>query len=150
MTWVSATLIAPVLERLAADFANHTNTTVEVVPVTNTFFGPRVNVSGLVTAGDIEAQLHGRDLGDLVVLPRYSLDYTGTRFLDDVTPHELQQRLGVPIAFASTLSEVLQFLRDGVSSDVTGAAAGPTTNGKSWVDYTADTRGGAAPTNSVR
>jgi NifB/MoaA-like Fe-S oxidoreductase len=151
MTWICATLIAPVLERLSKNFGEHTGTTIDVVPITNTFFGPRVNVSGLLTAVDIESQIRGRYLGDLVVLPRYSLDYTGARFLDDVTPSEMQQRLGVPLAFASTLGEVLQFLPNGVSSDVTGAGVADTTNGKSWVDYGAPAaKGGAELASSVR
>ena len=52
----------------------------------NEFFGPRVNVSGLLTSRDLIAQLGGRDLGDLAVFPRYALDYTGGRFLDEGTP----------------------------------------------------------------
>jgi NifB/MoaA-like Fe-S oxidoreductase len=94
-------------------------------------------VSGLLTAGDIIRALAGRDLGDLVVLPRYALDYTGSRFLDDLTPDTLQRALGVPIAFASTLGEVLQIFREPLDSQVTGAVAGVTANGKSWVDFDA-------------
>ena len=93
MTWVCATLIAPVLDALAREFDEHHGHRRPRRPDRRTrFFGPRVNVSGLLVAGDIEAQLRGRDLGDLVVLPRYSLDYTGARFLDDATPEEVQQR----------------------------------------------------------
>jgi putative radical SAM enzyme (TIGR03279 family) len=143
-TIVCATLIEPVMRRVAAELAAHAGVQVEVRVIRNEFFGPRVNVSGLLVARDIEAQLADEDLRDLVVLPRYSLDYTGSRFLDDTTPDELRERLGVPIAFASTMSEVLQILRDGVVSGVTGASAGATTNGKSWVDYGGGiTKGGA-------
>lgn len=149
MTWVSGTLAAPVLDQLAAEFRGLTDIDISVATIRNEFFGPRVNVAGLLVARDIEAQLRDRDLGDLVVLPRYSLDYTGQRFLDDVTPSELQARLGVPIAFASTLSDVLQIARDGVVSDVTGAGAGATTNGKSWVDYGAERPKGGAVTTSA-
>jgi putative radical SAM enzyme (TIGR03279 family) len=141
MTWVCGTLVAALLGELALDFTAHTGVAVDVVPIENRFFGPRVNVAGLLVAADIESQLCGHDPGDLVVLPRYTLDYTGARFLDDVAPDEMQSRLGVPIAFASRLSEVLQFLRDGVSSGVTGARPGATTNGKSWVDFS-ETKGG--------
>jgi putative radical SAM enzyme (TIGR03279 family) len=149
LTLVSGTLIEPVLRRVAGELAAATCTEVDIVPVRNEFFGPRVNVSGLLVAADIEARLGGRDLGDLVVLPRYSLDYTGGRFLDDVTPSELRSRLGAPIAFASTMREVLQMIREGVSSDVNGAAAGVTTNGKSWVDYGA-MEGGESEREPVR
>ena len=131
------TLIAPTLTRLGAKFADAIGTSVNVHAIENTFFGPRVNVSGLLTAGDIEQQLRGADLGDLVVLPRYALDYTGSRFLDDRTPADLQAALGVPLAFASTLREVLQIVGDPIHSDVTGAEVGATTNGKSWVEFDA-------------
>lgn len=137
VTFVCGTLIAPTMRRLAAEFSAEAGVFVDVVGVENRFFGARVNVSGLLTAGDIEQALAGRVLGDLVVLPRYSLDYTGSRFLDDATPETLQRALGVPVAFASTLREVLQIIREPIHSEVTGALVGATANGKSWVDFDA-------------
>lgn len=137
VSMVCGTLIAPTLARISTEFATATGVSVEVHAIENAFFGPRVNVSGLLTAGDIEQQLRGADLGDLVVLPRYALDYTGARFLDDRTPAELQSALGVPLAFASTLREVLQIVGEPLHSDVTGAEVGATANGKSWVEFDA-------------
>jgi putative radical SAM enzyme (TIGR03279 family) len=142
MSWICGTLIAPTLERIAAEFAELTRVDVTVHGLENGFFGPRVNVSGLLVAQDVERQLRGRDLGELVVLPRYALDYTGSRFLDDGTPAELQRALGVPLAFASTPREVLQILDGPLQSPVTGAAVASTTNGKAWVDYD-ELKGGA-------
>ena len=142
MSWISGTLIAPTLERIAAEFARVTGVDVTVHGLENGFFGPRVNVSGLLVAQDVERQLRGRDLGELVVLPRYALDYTGGRFLDDGTPEELQRALGVPLAFVSTPREVLQILDQPLQSPVTGAAVASTTNGKAWVDYD-ELKGGA-------
>jgi putative radical SAM enzyme (TIGR03279 family) len=138
-----ATLIAPTLGSLASEFEAATGVRMSMHAIENRFFGPRVNVSGLLVADDLAEQLRGRDLGDLVVLPRYALDYTGQRFLDDGTPEELQRELGVPLAFASTLREVLQFVREPLESDVTGASVAATTNGKAWVDFEAV--GGGAP-----
>jgi len=143
VTMACATLIAPTLQRLAAEFAETTGIEVRVHALENTFFGARVNVSGLLVAQDIERELRGRDLGDLLVLPRYALDYTGGRFLDDGTPAELQRALGVRIAFASTMREVLQIAREPLESPVVGAVTGATTNGKAWVDYSALVEGGA-------
>ena len=134
---VCGTLIAPTLAILGAEFEAATGVSIAVHAVENAFFGPRVNVSGLLTAGDIERRLRGVDVGDLVVLPRYALDYTGARFLDDRTPAELQAAIGVPIAFASTMREVLQIVAEPLESDVTGAGVGATTNGKSWVEFDA-------------
>jgi putative radical SAM enzyme (TIGR03279 family) len=142
MTWISGTLIAPTLERIAAEFTRATGVDVKVLALENGFFGPRVNVSGLLVARDIERQLRGRDLGDLAVLPRYALDYTGSRFLDDGMPEDLQRALGVPLGFASTPREVLQILDQPLQSLVTGAAVATTTNGKAWVDFD-ELKGGA-------
>ncbi len=140
VTLVSGTLIAPTLTRLAEEFAAFAGVSVDVQAIPNSFFGPRVNVSGLLVGGDLKAALAGRSLGDLVVLPRYALDYTGGRFLDDMTPQQLQAALGVPLAFASSLGEVLQIVTEPLESDVSGATVATTSNGKSWVDYA---KGGA-------
>ncbi|MBF6600570.1 MAG: DUF512 domain-containing protein [Dehalococcoidia bacterium] len=143
LTFVSATLVAPLLARLATELGELTGIGTRVEPVKNEFFGPRVNVSGLLTSRDIIAQLRGQDLGDLVVLPRYALDYTGGRFLDDGTPAEVGRALGAPLAFASTLRDVLQIVGEPVESDVVGAVPSATsTNGKAWVDYDAPGRVG--------
>ncbi|MEX2247324.1 MAG: DUF512 domain-containing protein [Dehalococcoidia bacterium] len=146
LSLVCGTLIAPTLARIAAEFTGTTGVEATVHAVPNTFFGPRVNVSGLLTAQDLERHLRDRDLGDLCILSRYTLDYTGARFLDDASPADLQRTLGVPLAFASTLREVLQIVAEPLESGTTGATTGATTaavtNGKSWVDY-------ASPPSSV-
>ncbi len=135
VSFVCGALIAPTMWRLGEELAQVTGVSIMVHSVDNAFFGPRVNVSGLLTAGDIERHLGGADLGDLVILPRYALDYTGARFLDDATPAELHAALRVPLAFASTLREVLQVLDEPLHSDVTGAGVVGTANGKSWVEF---------------
>jgi putative radical SAM enzyme (TIGR03279 family) len=142
ITLVCATLIAPTLKRLAGEFAQLTGIETDVRTVQNEFFGPRVNVSGLLVAADLLAQLRGTDLGDLAVFPRYALDYIGSRFLDEATPPDVQRTLGVPIVFASTLGEVLQIVREPLESQVTGAVTSASaTNGKAWVDYATASEG---------
>jgi putative radical SAM enzyme (TIGR03279 family) len=135
ITVACGTLIAPTLITIAAELSESTGVDVRVVVVENRFFGPRVNVSGLLVAADIVDALRGRDLGDLVVLPRYALDYTGRRFLDDASPEDVQRAIGVPLAFASTMREVLQILAEPLESPLTGAASASATNGKAWVDW---------------
>jgi NifB/MoaA-like Fe-S oxidoreductase len=124
-----------VLVSIASDLTALTGIAVDVRPVENRFFGPRVNVSGLLTAGDLRDALLAAPPADLALLPRYSLDYTGRRFLDDVTPEEVQESVGVPLAFASNMTEVLQILGQPLESGVAGARAGVTSNGKSWSDH---------------
>ncbi|HXK33347.1 MAG TPA: DUF512 domain-containing protein [Dehalococcoidia bacterium] len=134
-TIACGTLIAPVMRALAEEAGAFAGVDLRVVPVENRFFGPRVNVSGLLVSSDIEHALRAAAPSDLVLLPRYSLDYTGRRFLDDRTPDDLQRALGVPIAFASAMRDVLTVLRGAVQSPVTGAELALATNGKSWVDF---------------
>ena len=144
ITLACGTLIAPTLSRLAVEFADATGTDVRVRAVENRFFGPRVNVSGLLVSADFADALRG-ERADLVVLPRYALDYTGMRFLDEGSPVDVQVAIGAPVAFASTLREVLQIVGEPVESLVTGAGVkGATTNGKSWVEYGTPETGGTA------
>jgi len=107
MTLVCGRLIAPTLSRLASELASLVGIDVRVVPVENRLFGPRVTVSGLLAGADIIEALRGHELGDLVVLPRHALDHAGALFLDDVTPDDVSAALATPVAFASTISDVL-------------------------------------------
>ena len=68
-----------------------------VFPIKNNFFGGKINVSGLVTATDIEAQLKNEDLGEELLIPSVMLRAEGDMFLDSVTVDELSERLGVRI-----------------------------------------------------
>ncbi|MGB6895733.1 MAG: DUF512 domain-containing protein, partial [Dehalococcoidia bacterium] len=113
------TLVEPLLQGLALELAELTGLHLEVIALETRFFGPRVNVSGLLVAEDVIEGLRGRSLGDLGVLPRYALDYAGERFLDDGTPAEVEAALRAPIAFARTMEEVLAL----VGSDERATAA---------------------------
>ncbi len=107
VTWVSGTLIAPILAELAAQFSAWTGVEVHLVPVSNRFFGPSVTVSGLLTGQDVLAALAGCDLGEMVFLPRAMFAAAGLYTLDDLTLEELAARLGAPVCLATTLSDVL-------------------------------------------
>jgi putative radical SAM enzyme (TIGR03279 family) len=105
----TATLIAPTLARMAAELGDLVGARIEVVPVTNTVFGERVNVSGLLCGQDYIRDLAGHD-PDCFILPRPSLDYFGQKFLDNMTIDEVEQELGAPLTFASQWSEVVDIL----------------------------------------
>ncbi|MPM13001.1 hypothetical protein SDC9_59356 [bioreactor metagenome] len=68
-----------------------------VYPVTNHFFGETITVSGLVTGGDLIAQLRGRDLGERLLLPVNMLRHGENVFLDDVTVAQVREALGVEV-----------------------------------------------------
>lgn len=68
---------------------------VNVYEVVNDFFGDTITVAGLLTAKDIIEQLQGKDLGEHLFFPENALRADGDMFLDDISPEELSERLGV-------------------------------------------------------
>lgn len=73
------------------------NTQCRVYQINNDFFGENVTVSGLVTGGDIIAQLRGRDLGSKLIIPSAMLRFEGDLFLDSVSVDEVQTALQVSL-----------------------------------------------------
>jgi hypothetical protein len=71
---------------------------VDVHRIVNRFFGESITVSGLLTGGDIAAQLEGKELGDLLLFPGNALRSDGDLFLDDLSPEALSQKLSVPVS----------------------------------------------------
>ena len=65
----------------------------QVIGIRNDFFGETVDVSGLVTGGDLMRQLKGRLHGKRVLLPIVMLRDRQNVFLDDVTPEDLERAL---------------------------------------------------------
>ncbi len=70
---------------------------INVFKIKNNFFGESITVSGLLTGADLEEQLRGKALGDELLIASNALRADGEVFLDDITPEELSQRLGVKI-----------------------------------------------------
>ena len=66
-------------------------------PIRNDFFGDSVTVSGLVTGGDIIAQLKGRELGLRLLIPQNMLRHGDDVFLDNVSVAQVSEALGVPV-----------------------------------------------------
>lgn len=116
-TLVCAEMIGDCLRGLVAGWAEITAADADLAVLPNSFFGPRVRVSGLLTAQDIIANAE-RYRGDLVILPTVMLDKTGSRTIDGMTPAELEAALGKEIAFAGYLSEVdrIVFRHDAVNA----------------------------------
>lgn len=85
--------IQEILDRAALKC--HTKGT--VYPILNDFFGHTVNVSGLVTGGDLIRQLKGRDLGQRLLIPVNMLRHGEDVFLDDVTLADVRRELGVEV-----------------------------------------------------
>ncbi len=70
---------------------------IQVYPIRNNFFGENITVSGLLTGGDLAAQLKGKKLGSRLLLPANVLRSGEDIFLDDMTLEGLEKALQVKI-----------------------------------------------------
>lgn len=73
------------------------NITINTRTIKNNFFGGGVNVSGLVTGGDLIDQLRDDDLGDRLLIPSSMLRFENDLFLDDVSTDDVERELGVTL-----------------------------------------------------
>lgn len=128
-TLVTAELITPtfrpILERLNAVGGLHLN----LLTVVNKTLGSTVTVAGLLTGRDlIDALLAlretGTDLGEVLFLPQVMLDKKGYggRFLDDLTPQDVENATSCKVIMAGLMSEVWEGL---VKLEATGYAEQP-------------------------
>lgn len=73
------------------------NLTCEVIEIQNDFFGRSISVTGLICGCDLIGQLKGRELGSELLISDAMLDSDNARFLDDVTPADVERELGVKL-----------------------------------------------------
>ena len=81
---------------------------INVYRIKNNFFGELITVAGLLTGKDIIEQLDGAELGDELFIPSASLRADGDVLLDDVSPADISQKLGVKVTPAD--SEASDFI----------------------------------------
>lgn len=94
----TGTAAAPFIEKLIAELeARCRKLEHRVYAIQNDFFGHSIDVAGLVTGGDMIAQLKGRELYGRLLIPDTMLRAGEEVFLDGVTLAELQNALGVEI-----------------------------------------------------
>ena len=70
---------------------------INLYPIENTFFGPEITVTGLITGGDLITQLKDKELGEYLVLCGDMLKDDADIFLDDVTLDEVKEKLNIEI-----------------------------------------------------
>ena len=101
VTLATGTLITPVIRRQIEKIQKlYPGVTVQHIPIRNDFYGERITVSGLVTGGDLIAQLSGKELGECLIIPCHMLRAGEDVFLDDVTTADVEQALHVPVMAA--------------------------------------------------
>lgn len=96
------------LEPLADELNRRFGTQHHFVPVVNRFFGGRVNVTGLLTGGDILEQVQSPRL----ILPAVVLN-NDELFLDDMPLAEFKKRYPGRVELAKGAKELLQLLLEG-------------------------------------
>lgn len=94
VTIATGKLAAPYIRRCADQIiSRYPNVQVEVIAITNRFFGEKITVSGLITGQDLREQLKDRELGERLLIPCNMLRSGENVFLDDITIEELSQEL---------------------------------------------------------
>ncbi len=84
---------------------------IEVVPITNHFFGESITVAGLLTGQDMLEQLKDRDLGERLLIPEVTLRAERDLFLCGMSPKELAHALHTPLSTGGkTASDLLNAL----------------------------------------
>jgi len=111
---VSGTSFAKILQELTAEeMRRNKNLDAKVLPVVNNFFGSTVNVSGLLTGGDILTALkkNSRDC-DKILVPATALRTGEDIFLDDMTLEQMQKNFSAQIVPISNGRDFLRELRN--------------------------------------
>lgn len=107
---ISGVAFAPVLSGLVSPFGER----VHVEAVENRFFGPMVNVTGLLTGSDILEHLQQRRIGaERVIVAATSLKKNEAVFLDGMTIAEFQKELSIPVEVVNGAAKLFQRLGGG-------------------------------------
>jgi putative radical SAM enzyme (TIGR03279 family) len=88
----------PFLKKFIERLSSKEGLTIEAQPVENRFFGPSITVTGLLTGRDIIRALSDRiDAHEIVLVPDVVLRNGEDVFLDNLTPRDMEEALGVPV-----------------------------------------------------
>lgn len=88
--------MAPLMPPLVAQLTEATGATFDVLPTTNSLFGPTTTTAGLLVGADIVRALGGREDYDLALIPAETINEAGV-FLDDATLADVRRAVRVPL-----------------------------------------------------
>lgn len=125
-TLVTAPLFAPTLQKAAKEFTKLTGVPLRVISVLNQKLGESITVAGLMMAQDVIDQV-ARDnealktndpaqyamftaATSMLILPRITFDHPDDIALDDISPMQVAQALGQPLALADWMGDVVDAL----------------------------------------
>jgi NifB/MoaA-like Fe-S oxidoreductase len=93
---VTGSAMAGVLPEILENLGAQTGAHFELIPATNSLFGPTVTTAGLLVAADVLRSLEDRDDLDLALIPAETLN-DDSRFLDDLTFQAVRDKLPMPV-----------------------------------------------------
>lgn len=118
-TLVTAELITPTFQPIISRLNEIKGLHLNLLTVKNEVFSSTVTVAGLLTGRDVMAALKnleasGTELGEVLFLPQVMLDKKGYggRFLDNLTPSDVERELNRKVVMAGQMSEVWQNLQN--------------------------------------
>lgn len=83
------------------------NIKINIRKIKNEFFGGQIDVTGLVTGGDLINQLRDEELGDKLLIPSCMLRFEGDVFLDDVSVDDVREKLGINVKVTDNSGEAV-------------------------------------------
>lgn len=93
-TIITGKAAAPNMKKIANRIhKKFSNIKVDIKAIRNDFFGPLINVAGLVTGQDIIKQVNPKTLKESIILPEVMMKDNENVFLDDVTLEMLEKKL---------------------------------------------------------
>ncbi|CAN5471843.1 DUF512 domain-containing protein [soil metagenome] len=104
------TLVGPTMEEGIRKVNAAAGARLTPVVVDNRFFGPEINVSGLLTGGDIVAALEDRPGSEPVFISNHMVSSRTRTLLDDMRIDELQTTLQRDVIVAEHLSDVCRVM----------------------------------------
>ena len=87
----------PFLQDFAKKLKSIEGLTLDLFKVENTFFGPGVTVSGLLTGKDIVKTILGKTKAECLLVPSVALRNGSDVFLDNVTLKDMTESLGIDV-----------------------------------------------------
>ena len=93
---VTGVSMAPIMPELLDELAEVTGARFELIPMTNSLFGPTVTTAGLLVGADIRRALEGRHDLDMALIPAETINESGV-FLDDESFIALRESLPMPV-----------------------------------------------------
>ena len=93
---VTGVSMAPLMPELLDLLTEVTGAHFELIPTTNSLFGPTVTAAGLLVGADIRRALEGRDDLDLALIPAETINESGV-FLDDERFVDVRESFTLPV-----------------------------------------------------